>query len=257
MGPTNAEPAAGVAVMRRPLLQGKRVLITGGSRGLGRALCQVFTSEGARVAFTWTRDEEGAAAIVAACAARSFRVSVLDVPATAALVRDLESDWGGIDVLVNNAGLTQPLPFALVDEADWDRVLDTNLKGAFLTSKAVLPGMVRRRCGVILNIGSLAGSRMIAAPVHYCASKGGIKALTQAMAKDLARYGIRVLCLAPGLLDDGMGNNVPPSALAEYLRHCALGRLGTVEEAARFAAFLVSDRNSYMNGETVLLDGGL
>jgi 3-oxoacyl-[acyl-carrier protein] reductase len=257
MGPTNAEPAAGVAVTRPRLLQGKRALVTGASRGLGRALCQVFTDEGARVAFTWTRDEQGAAAVVEACGARSFQVSVLDAPATAAMVSELESDWGGLDILVNNAGLTQALPFALIDEDDWDRVLDTNVKGTFLTSKAVLPGMVRRRSGVILNIGSLAGSRMIAAPVHYCASKGGVKAMTQAMAKDLARYGIRVVCLAPGLLDDGMGNNVPPSALAEYLRHCALGRLGTVEEAARLAAFLVSDRNSYMNGETVLLDGGL
>lgn len=117
--------------------------------------------------------------------------------------------------------------------------------------------MVRRKGGVILNVGSLAGSRMLAAPVHYCASKGAIKALTQAMAKELARYNIRVLCLAPGLLDEGMGKNVPETGLAEYLKHCALGRLGTLEEAARTAAFLVSDLNTYMNGETVLLDGGL
>src|ERR1700676_1373877 len=108
--------------------------------------------------------------------------------------------------------------------------------------------MVRRKGGVILNIGSLAGSRMISAPVHYCASKGAIKALTQAMAKELARYHIRVLCLAPGLLDDGMGRNVPETGLAEYLKHCSLARLGTLEEAARTAVFLVSDYNSYMNG---------
>jgi NAD(P)-dependent dehydrogenase (short-subunit alcohol dehydrogenase family) len=253
MGPTNAEPAAGVLSGRR-LLEGKRTLVTGGSRGLGRALCRVFTEEGARVAFTWTRDELAAASLAEA---RGFRVSVLDVAATAAMVSELERDWGGIDVLVNNAGLTQVMPLALIDGDDWDGVLDVNLKGAFLTSKAVLPGMVRGRGGVILNIGSLAGSRLIAAPVHYCASKGGVEAMTRAMAKELARYGIRVLCLAPGLLDDGMSKNIPPSALAEYLRHCALGRLGTVEEAARLAAFLVSDRNSYMNGETVVLDGGL
>lgn len=135
--------------------------------------------------------------------------------------------------------------------------MDINVKGTFLTSRAVLPGMIRRKSGVILNLGSLAGARMLEAPVHYCASKAAVKGLTQAMAKELARYRIRVLCLAPGLLDDGMGRNIPETSLAEYLKHCALGRLGTLDEAARFAAFLVSDRNTYMNGETVVLDGGV
>jgi NAD(P)-dependent dehydrogenase (short-subunit alcohol dehydrogenase family) len=239
------------------LLECKRVLITGGSRGLGRALCQVFAAEGARVAFTWTRDEEGAKSTAEACRASCHRVSVLDAPATEKLVRELEKEWGGIDILVNNAGVTQVLPVALMDEEDWDHVMDLNAKGTFLTSKAVLPGMVRRKGGVILNIGSLAGVRMLAAPVHYCASKAAVMALTQSMAKELARYQIRVLSLAPGLLDDGMGRNIPETGLAEYLRHCSLGRLGTCEEVARFAAFLVSDRNTYMNGETIVMDGGL
>jgi NAD(P)-dependent dehydrogenase (short-subunit alcohol dehydrogenase family) len=240
------------------ILDGKRILVTGASRGLGRALCETFAQEGASVAFTYTRDEEGARATSQASNnARSFKVSVLDTVATEAMVAELERDWGGIDILVNNAGLTQILPFALIDEEDWDRVMDINVKGTFLTSKIVLPGMVRRKQGVILNVGSLAGTRMISAPVHYCASKGAVKALTQAMAKELARYNIRVLCLAPGLLDEGMGRNVPETGLAEYLKHCSLGRLGTMEEAARAAVFLVSDLNTYMNGETILLDGGL
>ena len=241
------------------LLDGKHVLVTGASRGFGRAICATFASEGATVAFTYTRDEDGATATIAASNgnARAFKASVLDIAATEAMVRDLEKDWGGIDILVNNAGITQILPFALIDEEDFDRVMDINVKGTFLTSKIVAAGMVRRKGGVILNVGSLAGSRMIQAPVHYCASKGAVKALTQAMAKELARYNIRVLCLAPGLLDEGMGKNVPETGLAEYLKHCSLGRLGTLEEAARAAAFLVSDKNTYMNGETILLDGGL
>jgi NAD(P)-dependent dehydrogenase (short-subunit alcohol dehydrogenase family) len=244
------------------LLKGKRVLITGASRGLGRSLCEVFAREGAAIAFTYTRDEEGAQQTRTACQAagneaRAFKVSVLDTAATESMVGELEKDWGGIDILVNNAGLTQILPFALIDEEDWDHVMDINVKGTFLTSKIVLPGMVRRKAGVILNVGSLAGSRMISAPVHYCASKGAVKALTQAMAKELARYNIRVLCLAPGLLDEGMGKNVPKTGLDEYLKHCSLGRLGTLEEAAHTAVFMVSDLNSYMNGESILLDGGL
>ena len=144
-----------------------------------------------------------------------------------------------------------------MEEEDWDHVMDINAKGAFLTSRAVLPGMIRRRAGVILNIGSLAGSRMLAAPVHYCASKAAVQGLTQGMAKEVARYNIRVLCLAPGLLADGMGRNLPEHELADYLRHCSLGRLGTLEEVAEFAAFLVSDANSYMSGATIVMDGGI
>ena len=244
------------------LLQDKRVLITGGSRGLGRALCRTFAGEGARVAFSYTRDEEAAQKTRAACLevaqdVRCYRASVLDTAATEAMVHDLEGAWGGIDILVNNAGVSQVLPLALMEEEDWDRVMDINAKGTFLTSHAVLRGMIRRRSGVILNIGSLAGARMLEAPVHYCASKAAIKGLTQALAKEMARYQIRVLCLAPGLLEDGMGRNVPEHGLADFLKHCALGRVGTLEEVARFAAFLVSDANSYMNGETVVMDGGV
>jgi 3-oxoacyl-[acyl-carrier protein] reductase len=243
-------------------LDGKRALVTGASRGLGRALARGFAAEGARVAFTYSRDEEGAAAALREVRAagpegRAYRVSVLDPPATEGMVRELEEAWGGLDILVNNAGVSQNLPLALLEEEDWDRVMDVNVKGAFLTSRAVLKGMIRRRGGVILNIGSLAGTRMLEAPVHYCASKAALKGMTQAMAKEVARYQIRVLCLAPGLLEDGVGRNVPEHRLADYLKHCALGRVGTFDEVAGFAAFLVSDVNTYMTGETVVVDGGL
>lgn len=240
------------------LLEGKRALVTGASRGLGRAICRVFAAAGARVAFSYTRDEDGARKTVEeAPGARAFKVSVLDVPATEAMIRELEADWGGIDVLVNNAGVSQNLPLALMDEEDWDRVMDVNVKGTFLTSRAVLRGMIRRKAGTILNLGSLAGVRMLEAPVHYCASKAAVKGLTEALAKEVARYGIRVVCLAPGLLEDGVGRNLPDHRLADYLKHCALGRVGTLDEVARFAAFLVSDLNSYMTGETVVADGGV
>ncbi|MBL8810175.1 MAG: SDR family oxidoreductase [Planctomycetaceae bacterium] len=240
-------------------LSGKRILVTGGSRGLGRALCTTFAEHGAKVALTFVRHSEAADEVRRACGsdARAYAVSSLDLASTEKAVRELERDWGGIDILVNNAGITQMLPLAMIDEEDWDQVLDVNVKGVFLTSKAVLPGMIRRRSGIILNIGSLAGARMLIAPVHYATSKAAIKGFTQAMAKELARHQIRVLCLAPGLLDDGMGTNVPEAGLADYLHHCALGRLGTLKEAAELAAFLVSDENSYMNGETVILDGGV
>ncbi len=144
-----------------------------------------------------------------------------------------------------------------MEEEDWDLVMDTNVKGAFLTTRAVLRGMIRNRCGVVLNIGSLAGVRMIDAPVHYCTSKAAIKGFTEALAKEVARHQIRVLCLAPGLLEEGIGQNLPDYRREDYLKHCSLGRVGSFEEVARFAAFLVSDANSYMTGETIVMDGGI
>jgi NAD(P)-dependent dehydrogenase (short-subunit alcohol dehydrogenase family) len=241
------------------LLAGKHALITGGSRGLGRELAKTFAANGAKVAFSYARDEEGAQATLAGCGdgAKAFRCSVLDSAATEQMVAELEREWGTIDVLVNNAGVSQNMPLALMEEEDWDRVMDVNVKGTFLTSRTVLRGMIRRKRGVVLNIGSLVGVRMMEAPIHYCASKAAVKGLTEALAKEVARYGIRVNCLAPGLLDDGIGRNLPEHRLADYLRHCSLGRLGGLDEVARFAAFLVSDANSYMSGETVVMDGAL
>jgi NAD(P)-dependent dehydrogenase (short-subunit alcohol dehydrogenase family) len=246
----------------RRLLSGRTALVTGASRGLGSTLCAVFARHGAKVAFSYTRDEAGAertrAAIEAAGQpALPFKVSVLDTAGTEGMVRAIESAWGSLDVLVNNAGVTQNLPLALLEEEDWDHVMDVNVKGSFLTAKAALRGMIRRKRGVVINLGSLAGSRMIDAPIHYCASKAAIVGMTQAMSKDAARHGIRVLCLAPGLLEDGVGRNLPEHRLADYLRHCALGRVGTFEEVAEMAAFMASDESAYLAGATLLMDGGV
>jgi len=244
------------------ILNGKRVLITGGSRGLGSVMGRCFAKEGARIAFSYASHEDAARATLEALQketkdARAFKVSVLDIPGTEKMVKEIEDAWGGVDILVNNAGISQNLPLALMEEEDWDRVMDLNVKGTFLTSKAVLRGMIRRKAGVILNVGSLAGVRMIEAPIHYCASKAAVRGMTEALAKEVARYNIRVLCLAPGLLEDGVGRNLPDYKLAEYLKHCSLGRVGCFEEVAGFASFLVSDANSYMTGETVVIDGGV
>jgi NAD(P)-dependent dehydrogenase (short-subunit alcohol dehydrogenase family) len=240
-------------------LSGKRALITGASRGLGRAMALRFAAEGARVAISYARDAKAAEATLAACGAEAlgFQVSVLDVAGTTAMVAALEEKWGGIDVLVNNAGVSQALPLALMEEEDWDRVLDVNLKGAFLTTRAVVRGMVRRKAGVVLSIGSLAGERMIDAPIHYCASKAALRGFTEALAKEMARYKIRALCLAPGILEDGVAKHLSEPRLRDYLQHCALGRVGTLDEVARFAAFLVSDACPYMSGATVVMDGGV
>lgn len=243
-------------------LNGRTALVTGGSRGLGRAICQALSKDGARVAFNYSRSEQDACNTLEAIAteggkALAFRASVVDKKAVQEMVLAIEREAGVIDILVNNAGFGQVVPLALMEEADWDRMLDTHVKGAFLVTQAALRGMVRSGRGRILNISSLAGVKMMQAPVHYCTAKAALKGFTEALAKEVGRYGITVNCLAPGILEQGVSDHLPANKREEYLRHCALRRMGTLAEVADVASFLVSDRNSYMNGATILLDGAV
>ena len=244
------------------LLEGKVALVTGGSRGLGRALCRVFAREGAKVAFNYTRSAEEAEATLRALRddghqAWSYATSVLDKAGLASMVASIERDAGPIDVLVNNAGVGQVVPLALMEEEDWDRMFDVHVKGTFLTTHAVLRSMVKRKRGDILNVSSLAGVKMMEAPVHYSAAKAALKGMTEALAKEVGRYGIKVNCIAPGLLEEGVSHNLSKARREDYLAHCALGRLGSVDDVAEVAAFLVSDRNRYMSGATVVIDGAV
>lgn len=244
------------------LLEGENILVTGGSRGLGKHLCVTFAREGANVAFNYTSDEKGADETRHEIASFGRKViavkaSVTEKDAVIEMVTQIEKDWGHIDILVNNAGISQMLPIALLEEGDWDTVMDINVKGTYLVTRAVLRGMIRKRFGRILNIGSLAGVRLIESPVHYAASKAAVKGFTESLAKEVARYGITVNSIAPGLLEGGVGSNLPSYRLKDYIKHCALGRVGTFSEVSETAAFLVSYENSYMNGFTLIMDGGL
>jgi NAD(P)-dependent dehydrogenase (short-subunit alcohol dehydrogenase family) len=239
------------------LLDGQRILVTGGARGLGKALCVGLAGHGAKVAFTYRRSDEAAIALAREIDGVALKTEVENEAGTAAMVKELEASWGGIDVLVNNAGISQNLPLALLEVEDFDKVMGVNVRGAYISARAVLRGMIRRKSGVVLNIGSLAGVRMIEAPIHYCASKAALVGMTHALAKEVARHGVRVLCLAPGLLEDGVGRNLPEHRLADYLKHCSLGRVGTFAEVAELAAFLVSPKNTYMTGATIVQDGGV
>ena len=244
------------------MLKGKHILVTGGSRGLGRSLCLTFAGQGAKVAFNFSSADDAATGTVQqarSCGSqiKAFKNSVLDRKAIMEMIASLEKSWGAIDILVNNAGISQVLPMALLEEEDWDGVMDINVKGTYIVTRQVLRGMIRRKSGRILNIGSLAGMRLIESPVHYAASKAAIKGFTEALAKEVGRYGITVNSLAPGILEGGVGSNLPSYRLENYLKHCALGRVGTFDEISRTAAFMVSDENTYMNGVTLVMDGGL
>ncbi len=244
------------------LLDGKVALVTGSSRGLGRAIARVLAREGADVAINYARDAAAAASAVDELHALGRRAwahqaSVSDKPAVRAMVAAIIEQAGGIDILVNNAGHGQVVPLALMEEADWDNMMSTHLKGAFLCTQAVLRGMVKRRAGRIINVSSLAGVKMMEAPVHYATAKAGLKGFTESLAKEIGRYGITVNAVAPGILDEGVSDNLPEARKDEYLRHCAMRRVGTLEEAAEVVAFIASDRASYMNGATVIIDGAV
>jgi len=244
------------------MLAGKRCLVTGGSRGLGLELCLAFAREGAKVSFTYSKDDADAAdarakIAAAGCEPEVSKGSVADASHVRKTVDDLVARWGGIDVLVNNAAMNQILPIALLEEEDWDAVMDVNVKGAYLFSRAALRHMIKARRGKILNVGAFSSERMIEAPVHFAASKSALRGLTEALAREVGRYSIAVNLLAPGILDCGMALSLPQHRIDEYVSQSSLKRTGTAAEIARMAVFLVSDENSFMTGAKLPMDGGL
>jgi 3-oxoacyl-[acyl-carrier protein] reductase len=244
------------------LCAGRVALVTGGARGLGRAICLSLAREGAFVAFNYLRADADADATVkeieaAGGRASAHKVSVLDRAGMRALAKTLDERHGKIDILVNNAGYGQVVPLALMEETDWDEMIDTHVKGAFLATQAVLRVMVREKYGRVVNVGSLAGVKMMQAPVHYATAKAALKGFTESLAKEIGRYGITVNCVAPGVLGEGVSDHLPPARKEEYIRHCAVRRLGKLSEAADMIAFIASDRASYTNGATLVVDGAV
>ena len=243
-------------------LAGKRCLVTGGSRGLGRAIAVAFAREGADVAFTYRARKDAATEterLIAAEGRRvlSFQGDVSDGAHAKAVLKELVTAWGGVDVLVNNAGVTEVLPIAMIDEGEWDQVIDSHVKGSYLFSRAALKSMIRQKSGVILSIGNFASGRVIESPVHYATAKAALRGFTEALAKEVGRHGIRVNLVAPGLLDTGLGKTLLPHRLDEYRAQAALGRTGTVEELATTCVFLASDAASFMTGVKLTVDGGV
>lgn len=244
------------------MLEGKIALVTGGTGAIGSAICKAFARYGMDVAFTYNKHADAASALVSEIEGLGRRCTAeqidgCDGAAIESFCSKVEADFGQIDVLVNNLEMTQVMPFALIEEEDWDEVMGVNLKSMFLFSKGVVRGMIRRRKGVILNLGSLAGHRLLEVPVHYATAKAGVTGLTVSLAKELCRYGIRVNEICPGAINGGVGSNLSERQREQYNEYCALGRLGQPEEIAELAAFLASDRSSYINAQRIIADGGI
>lgn len=238
---------------------GKRVLVTGGSRGIGRAIVLAFAQCGAYVAFCYHSDHAAAEAVKRASSSHidSFQVDVTDAAAVAALVARVQ-EGGRIDVLVNNAGSFPAVNVIDMTAADWDRVIRTNLYGVFYCCQAVLPGMIAAGGGAIVNIASIAGQRGSARHAHYAAAKGGVLAFTRSLAREVIEQNVRVNAVSPGrIATELLVNAQTAHELDRWMADTPARRLGAPEEVAAAVLFLASPAGSYIVGETIAVNGGL
>ena len=236
-------------------------LVTGGTRGIGAALCEVFAREGADVAFNYhSRDDlaEIVAGKVRAFGRRAhaFKVSVTDRLGMKKLTLELVEEWGGLDVLVNNAAINRGDNFATTTDRAWDDVIGTNVNSLFAVTKPIYKQMIRQRKGTILNITSIGAIRALPTSVHYATSKAAMIGFTKCLSREAATFGVTVNAIAAGIFDTDLAHTLPERLLQMHDFWVAKGRLGRPEELAEYAAFMVSDRNSFMNGEVVIVDGG-
>ena len=243
-------------------LQNRVALITGAARGIGLGIAQAFAREGARLALV-DLDALGLLEAQARVEAEggealAFPLDVTDGRGVRAAVSDLVARWGRVDVLVNNAGIYEIVPFVEIDEARWDRVLAVNLKGAFLFTQAVIEPMMAQGGGRIVSIASSAGKTGgTLAGAHYSVSKAGIICLTKQLARELGPHGITVNAVAPGRIDTPMIQAATEAENEEFRRRTPLGRLGTPEDVAGAVLFLASDEASFITGEIIDVNGGL
>lgn len=235
-----------------PDLHGRVALVTGGSRGIGRAIAIAFARAGADVAINYRSRAEDAEQTRAEAGGRAITVQadVSKAPDAAWLVRTVEAMLGRVDILVNNAGIARPQPIPEITEADWDEVVDVNLKSCFLVTQAVLPGMRARKWGRIINLSSVAAQVGGVVGPHYAASKAGMHGMTHYYAAHLASEGIRVNAIAPALIETEMVRSNPNASAAKI----PVGRFGTVDEVADVALMLAG--NDYITGQTISVNGG-
>jgi 3-oxoacyl-[acyl-carrier protein] reductase len=231
-------------------------LVTGGGRGIGRAIVEALVADGWGVAFTWASDEAAARAVAEQTGGRAFRLDLRDRARPATLVAEVEKELGPVAGLVNNAAVRREGILAMTSDADWDEVLDVNLAGAFRCCRAVLPGMVYRRKGAIVNISSRSAEAGLPGQTAYAASKAGLMGLTRSLAREVGRKGVRVNVVVPGFVATELTAALPPAAVAK-LRDTECLPAGTApRDVAQMVAFLLSDRAAAITGQALAVDSG-
>ena len=237
--------------------QNRVAIVTGGSRGIGRAIVQALAREGAKVAFTYAQNKAMADEVANGDTIVGFQTDATNFDQAKELVKQVKDKWGSVDILVNNAGITRDKLAAMMSEKDWDDVLDTNLKGVFNVTKPTIGVMIRQRRGAILNITSISGIVGMPGQLNYSSSKAGVIGFTKALAKELAKAQIRVNALAPGFVETDMTAVLKEEYKAKALEQVPLGRFAKVEDIAEVALFLLSDKANYITGQVLQVDGGL
>jgi 3-oxoacyl-[acyl-carrier protein] reductase len=246
--------------MAEKTFEGKTAIVTGGTRGIGKAIVTELAARGANVAFNYAKSADGAEKLKAEIGEKAFaaQCDVANTEASAEFVGKVKEAFGTVDLLINNAGITRDQLILRMKEDDWDSVIDTNLKGAWNFSKAVLRPMMRNENGgSILNISSISGVVGMLGQSNYSASKAGMIGLTKSLAKEVASRKITVNALALGLIETEMASEMNAEYREKILSHIPLGRLGNVEEVANIACFLLSDSARYITGQVIQADGGL
>ena len=241
---------------------GKTAVVTGGSRGIGRAVCLELAKGGANVVLCYAGNENAANDTVAACEALGAKVlavrcNVADAGEVKGLVDTALKTFGRVDILVNNAGITRDGLLMTMKEEDFDAVVATNLRGTFLAMRAVARPMMRQRYGRIVNLSSVVGLRGNAGQVNYAASKAGVVGMTKSLAKELASRSVTVNAVAPGFIETDMTAAMTDAAKTATLASIPMQRLGAAEDVARAVAFLASDEAAYITGQVLAIDGGM
>jgi 3-oxoacyl-[acyl-carrier protein] reductase len=239
-------------------LAGRVAFVTGGTRGIGRAIAETLHAAGASVAVAG-RSAETAGSVAAAIGpqARGFACDVTDPPAIRAALAAAEAALGPIDILVNNAGVTRDNLLIRLSDSEWDEVMHANLRGAFVATQAVLKGMMKKRAGRIINITSIVGITGNKGQANYAASKAGLIGFTKSVAKEYAGRGILANCIAPGFIDTDMTSALPDATRAALLESIPLGRLGAPADVAGAVLYLASDLGGYITGQVLVVDGGM
>ena len=243
-------------------LSGRVALVTGGSRGIGRAICEALADAGAAVAINYQGSERAAREVAREIAeaggvADIFQADVSQREEVQRMKKQVLARFGRVDLLVNNAGITRDRTFVRMDEEAWAAVLSVNLNGVFYCTKAFLDGMVERRYGRIVHISSIVGQTGNYGQANYAAAKAALLGLTKTLAKELATKGITVNAVAPGFIETEMVAAVPEETRGKIVKQIPMGRLGTAQEVAKGVVFLLSDDASYITGQTLNVNGGM